>query len=92
MTNQSKQWVHGLFAAIIGGGASAVTAGVTVSAIRPDTFNFAGQVWPTLELMTALFIVNGFIAAFAYLKQSPLPAESLEVTETKTVVLTETSK
>jgi hypothetical protein len=92
MTNQVRQWIHGLGAAVIGGGASAVTAGVTVSAIRPDTFNFAGQVWPTLELMLALFVVNGAVSAFAYLKQSPLPAETLEVTKTETVTVTETPK
>lgn len=92
MTNQTRQWVHGLGAAVIGGGSSAVTAGVTVSAIRPDAFNFSGQVWPTLELMLALFIVNGFVAAFAYLKQSPLPTEVLEVTKTETVLVTETKQ
>jgi len=88
MESSTRKWIHGLGAAAIGGGASAVTAGVTVSAIRPDSFNFAGQVWPTLELMGVLFVVNGIMSAFAYLKQSPLPLESIEVQETKTVTIT----
>lgn len=75
MTLNTRNWLHGLVAALIGGGASAVTAGVTVSAIKPDSFNLSAQLVPTLELMGVLFAVNGILAAMAYLKQSPLPPE-----------------
>ena len=70
-----KAWLHGLAAAFIGGGASAVTAGVTVSAINPTAFNFSTQIRPTLVLMGVLFLLNGLMSAFGYLKQSPLPPE-----------------
>lgn len=70
-----SKWLHGLVAAFIGGGASAVTAGVTAPAIAPGAFNFGAQLLPLLKLSGALFVVNGLIAATAYLKQSPLPPE-----------------
>lgn len=75
MLSTTRKWLHGLIAALIGGGASAVVAGVSVSAIKPADFNFAGQIIPTIELMGILFVVNGVLSAFAYLKQSPLPPE-----------------
>lgn len=84
MNQNTSAWFHGLFAALIGGGASAVVSGVTVSAIDPGNFNLTTQLGHTLELALTLFLVNGFISAMGYLKQSPLPAESLTVTETKT--------
>ena len=68
-------WLYGLAAAFIGGGATAVTGGVSVSAISPTTFNFGDQLVPTMKLMVVLFLLNGVLSAFAYLKQSPLPAE-----------------
>jgi hypothetical protein len=79
-----QAWLHGLVAAIIGGGSSAVTAGITVSSIRPDVFNFHAQIVPMFELMGVLFIVNGAVAAFAYLSKSPLPAEAEVVTTVQT--------
>jgi len=76
MSDQNAiKWAHGLGAAFIGGGASAVTAGVSVSAISPQSFNFSNQLVPTLKLMAVLFVFNGLISAFAYLKQSPLPSQ-----------------
>ena len=74
--NQSVSvWLHGLIAAVVSGGASAVTAGVTLSAMDPGHFNFGADVGHTLKLMVALFVVNGALGAFGYLKQSPVPAE-----------------
>lgn len=70
-----RVWLHGLLAAFIGGGASAVTAGVVAPAILPQSLNFHGQIVPLLQLCGALFLVNGLLSAFAYLKQSPLPEE-----------------
>lgn len=75
MTQATRTWLHGLIAGFIGGGSSAVVSGVTVTAISPQNFNFSGQLVPTLELMGILFVFNGLLSAFAYLKQSPLPPE-----------------
>lgn len=71
MNLSTKNWLHGLGAAFIGGGAAAVTAGVTLSALKPDALTML----QTFELMGILFIVNGAISSFAYLQKSPLPTE-----------------
>lgn len=82
MNKNTSIWLHGLFAAVIGGGASAVTSGIVLPALSPAAYNFQGQIWPLFQAMVAMFLVNGIFAAFLYLKQSPLPAESVEVTRT----------
>lgn len=87
MTQSTSAWFHGLFAALIGGGASAVVSGVTVSAIAPQSFNLSSHLLQTAELTLTLFVTNGLLSMFAYLKQSPLPAESVTVTETKTATV-----
>lgn len=84
MNKNTSAWLHGLLAALIGGGASAVTSGVVLPAISPNSFNFAGQLLPLAKVMLGMFLVNGAISAFAYLKQSPLPAQTLEISETTT--------
>jgi hypothetical protein len=68
-----KSWLHGLGAAFIGGGASAVTAGVVAPAINPQAFNFGAQIGPLAKLAAAIFVVSGAMSAFAYLAKSPLP-------------------
>lgn len=84
MNTKSKIWWHRLAAAFIGGGASAVTGGLTSMGFAPDKFNLntgSGLVH-LLGLMLANFIVSGIFSAMFYLRQSPLPPES-EETETK---------
>ena len=58
-------WLHGLGAAAITGGASALTAGM----IDPETFNLQTG-WKNVGMLAA---VNAVLGAAAYLKQSPLP-------------------
>lgn len=72
-----QAWLHGLLAAFIGGGASAVTAGVVAPVINPAAFNIHDKLGPLFQLAAALFIVNGGIAAFAYLSKSPLPEQQV---------------
>ena len=67
-------WIYGLFAALVTGGASAVTAGFVAPALAPGQFNYSGNAgWTTLKLMLIMFIVNGVLGAAAYLQKSPLP-------------------
>ena len=73
MSSNVNIWLHGLIAALVSGGASAVTAGITISAIDPAHFNFGHDIFITLKLMSALFITSGLLGAFGYLKQSPVP-------------------
>jgi len=70
-----KQWLHGLGAAFIGGGAAAVSASISASLIAPGKFNLHGGIWDLVELIFVTFGLNGLLTTMAYLKQSPLPDE-----------------
>lgn len=72
-----RHWIHGLLSAIIGGGAGAVTATFSASLIDPQKFNLADPhgISNCLKMICLCFVVNGAIAMFAYLKQSPIPPE-----------------
>ena len=62
-----RHWLHGLGAALVGGGANAVT----VIVLDPLKFNLQDG-WK--NLLTAV-IVSSIVSAALYLKQSPLPPE-----------------
>ena len=69
-----KIWIEGLLAALIGGGANAIT----VIVVDPLNFNL-GEGLPKLLQVVA---VGAIVAAAAFLKQSPIPkAEEKEGTE-----------
>lgn len=70
---QWETWVYGLVAGFVGGGANAVVASVTVSAIAPDKFNFTTQLHNFLMLIGITFLASGLLSAMAYLAKSPLP-------------------
>lgn len=69
----TRVWIEGLVAAFIGGAANAVT----VIVVDPLNFNL-GEGLPKLLQVVA---VGALVAAAAYLKQSPIPAEKKEETE-----------
>lgn len=66
-------WIEGLVAALIGGGANAIT----VIVVDPLAFNL-GEGLPKLLQVVA---VGAIVAAAAYLKQSPIPKAEKEGTE-----------
>lgn len=74
----TKQWIHALVATAISAAASGITAGI----VAPDQFNFTHS---GLIKLGELCAVNALVAVAAYLKQSPLPAESVEFTKTESV-------
>jgi hypothetical protein len=74
-------WFYGLLSAVIGGGASSVTAAIAASVIKPQDFAFAGA--DSFKLMGSVFLVNAVISMFLYLKQSPLPKVVESATEEK---------
>ena len=80
MNTKSRKWLHGFFAAIIGGGAGAVTGAFGATAIAPDKFNLSGEFGNFLKLAALTFIINGFMSAMFYLRQSPLPPEDFDTT------------
>lgn len=69
---QIVDWIYGLLAAIIGGGANAVVGGATINMIDPHHFN--AQTYDFYKLVFAMFLANACISMFMYLKQKPLPA------------------
>ncbi len=75
-------WVYGLVAGFLGGGAGAVVSGVVVSVRDPEHYNFASADFYILVFF--IFVANGLLNFFAYLHQNPLPKAKV-VTTTKTV-------
>lgn len=70
-----KHWILGLVAAVIGGGAGAITSGIGASVVTPEQYNFGAGLKHVLYLMAFNFVVSGIIAGAMYLKQSPVPRE-----------------
>jgi len=76
MRNTTRIWLHGLIAAFIGGGSSAVTAGAAAMGIDPNTFNFSTGLGKIFKLIGLVFLMAGAMSAFGYLKNFPLPPEN----------------
>lgn len=64
-------WVYGLGAAFIGGGANAVCGGIAINMVDPAHFNARSKDF--YIFVGALFLANGTMSFFLYLKQTPLP-------------------
>ena len=77
------EWLYGLFAAVIGGGANAVVGGVTLNLVDPSHFN-AGNA-DLYKAVSTLFAANATMSFFLYLKQAPLPKLIERTVETHTV-------
>ncbi len=67
-----SEWLRGLIAAFISGGAGAVTSSVVVSFKDPEHFNFS-QPAELLSLMFWVFIVSGVFGMFLFLRSKPVP-------------------
>lgn len=74
-------------AAFIGGGAAAVTSGLTSMGIAPEKFNLqnASGLWHLLLMVFANFIVNGILSAMFFLRQAPLPEMDISSVETESI-------
>ena len=75
MNKSTQVWLHGLLAALIGGGASAVSGGIANVVVDPKDFNVSGGLIHLMEVAGTAFVVGAFISVAAYLKQSPVPPE-----------------
>ena len=67
------EWLRGLLAAFVGGGASAITSGITVSAMDSKDYNLAEGAGKLYSLMGVLFMVNGLLSAAMFLRNKPVP-------------------
>ena len=68
-----EQWLLGLVAAVVQGGAGAVTAAIGASWVAPNEFNLSVGFAHTMELMGAVFVINGLLGFFSYLAKHPTP-------------------
>lgn len=66
-----SNWLYGLFAGMIGGGATAVTGALAASAIDSNDFGFGTS--RSVKLMAAMFLMSALKDTCLYLKQNPLP-------------------
>lgn len=82
-----ETWLHGLIGGAIGGGANAGASWIGMVSAKA-----AGLDVPTLNLKSLVIIcgTSALLAAFLYLKQSPLP-EISSITETKITTATATT-
>lgn len=78
-------WFYGLLAGFIGGGSGAVTSAVVVGVMDPKDYAVGG--WKSLVLMFWVFIVQGLLSAFLFLKQNPLPNKVIRTTTTEKQIL-----
>jgi hypothetical protein len=67
MGNNTKVWLHGLFAGVIGSFSTAAGGALTL----PGVFNLSHEGLVNLAKIT---LIPALLTVFAYLKQSPLPA------------------
>lgn len=76
MSRNTKLWLHGLGAALVGGGSGAVSAVFGVNMIDPKDWNLStvGGLAHMGLLMVVVFVINGAITAFAWLSKNPVPA------------------
>lgn len=64
-------WIKGLVAAFIGGGAGAFSAGLSAIVVDQHDFNiYTSKFW---ELVLGTFVIGGLVPFFAYLHQKPVP-------------------
>lgn len=66
-----SDWIYGLFAGSIAGGASAVVSCVTVALNDPKDYGVGSGKF--LTLFATVFITNAVMSMFLYLKQNPVP-------------------
>lgn len=81
-----SDWLYGLFAAFIGGGAGAVSGGVAVNLVDPKDFNIHTTAF--YHVVLTAFVCQGLMSAMLYLHQKPLPAFRNVETVTKTTLVT----
>lgn len=75
-------WLYGLVAAFIGGGASAFSGGLSAMLNDSKDYNMND---PTklLHLMATTFVISGIIAMMTFLHRMPVPERIVETTVEK---------
>jgi hypothetical protein len=70
-------WLYGLWVAVVGGAASAVTSAIGVSLLDPGKYNVAttGAIHDTIRLVLTIFAINAIFLFFVYLAKHPAPEQ-----------------
>jgi hypothetical protein len=71
-----EAWAKGIIAAAIAGSANGIITGFAAVGIDPMHFNLQAGLRATLAIAMISAAMSGIIGVAAYLKQSPLPADS----------------
>jgi hypothetical protein len=71
-----EAWAKGIVAAAIAGSANGIITGFAAVGIDPMHFNLQAGLRATLAIAMISAAMSGIIGVAAYLKQSPLPADS----------------
>ena len=67
----TSDWIRGMVAAFIGGGAGAVTSAFSVTAVDPEHFQMGGTKF--FEVAGMVFLITGFLNMMAFLRTKPIP-------------------
>lgn len=79
-----SNWMMGLWAAFIGGGAGAFSAGLATIVVDPHDFSiYSAKFW---KVVSGTFVISGLGPFFAYLHSKPLP--DVITTTTTTTLMT----
>jgi len=70
-------WIRGIVAAFIGGGASAFSAGVADLLNHPGVSIWNREFW---SVVSTTFVIAGLIALFAFLRTKPIPDKKVVTT------------
>jgi len=72
-------WIYGLTAAIVTGGASSVASGFSLIVVAPDQFSVAHP-GLLIKSMLTVFAVNGILSGFSFLRNKPIPQQVVHQT------------
>lgn len=78
-----EDWVYGLIAAVIGGGAAAAVTGISLSFTDPTKFNIENP--HIVRDMCGMFLVAGVSHGFMFLAGRPLPSSIAVAKITETI-------
>jgi hypothetical protein len=71
-------WFYGIVQAVIKGGATSASAGISVIVVDPDHFNLqTGKFW---AVMGTSFVVGAATNFFSFLQNNPVPTQKTQTT------------
>lgn len=77
--HSTKVWLKGIAAAMISGGAGAMTSALSSNIVAPGVFNLDHGFGPLVKLAAMNALFTGVYGVALYLAKSPLPAETQDL-------------